>query len=134
MTAPLAMIFTDPRHPVEITRKSQPQQAQTSAILTRACGWGRSITAVTVNPQGKLSIAWNPVGDVQGYQIYRSTVLSGPYTLLATVAGPNTVNYTDTAVEKGITYYYKVALVGTYGGNPVYGEPSPAVSGVVPLK
>ncbi len=93
-----------------------------------------SITAVTVNPQGKLSIAWNPVGDVQGYQIYRSTVLSGPYTLLATVAGPNTVNYTDTAVEKGITYYYKVALVGTYGGNPVYGEPSPAVSGVVPLK
>ena len=88
------------------------------------------ITAVTANAQGQLGIAWNPVGDVQGYQVYRSTALSGPYTLLATVNGANTVSYTDTTAERGITYYYRVALVGTSGTGVVYGEQSPAVSGV----
>ena len=90
------------------------------------------ITAVLANAQGQLGISWNPVADVQSYQVYRSTSLNGSYSLIATVMGQNTINYVDTDAERGTTYYYKVALVGTYAGSPVYGEPSPAVSGSLP--
>jgi hypothetical protein len=56
---------------------------------------------------------------VTGYEIVRATNAGGPYSTLATVNvgtanAAGTIRYTDTTIESGKTYYYKVrALAGT---------------------
>ena len=61
-----------------------------------------------------VSLAWNrnTEPDVNGYNIYRSTVSGGPYTMQnwAILTG---TNFTDTAVINDTTYYYVVTAVDT---------------------
>jgi hypothetical protein len=45
-----------------------------------------------------------------GYEVRRSSVAGGPYTTIATVTG---VEYTDTSITQGATYYYVVRAVDT---------------------
>lgn len=59
----------------------------------------------------EVKLAWRPSlqdpGCVSGYEISRATVSGGPYTVLTTT-GAGVKAYTDTTVETGNTYYYKV--------------------------
>lgn len=91
-----------------------------------------SITSVMVNSQGQPEIFWNPVLNVTGYQIYRSTEESGIYSLIQTVSDPAAKSYTDTLAGEDSMYYYKVALVSSFGNQAVYGPQSNAVSVVLP--
>jgi len=55
----------------------------------------------------RVTLAWTaPVG-ATAYSVKRSTTNGGPYTVLTT--SNTTVNYTDTPVTNGTTYYYVVA-------------------------
>lgn len=49
-----------------------------------------------------------------GFEVSRSTSISGVYTVLTTTAA-NTVSYTDGTVQPGIVYYYKVRAMRTGG-------------------
>lgn len=91
-----------------------------------------NITSVAANAQGVLEVAWNPILDAQGYRVYRSTELNANYTLLAELTGASVANYADPAAERNVTYYYKIVPVGLYNGAAVYGDESPAVSGMLP--
>jgi hypothetical protein len=51
---------------------------------------------------------------VTGYRVYRGTVLGGPYTRLTASAVP-VMQYTDTSVQAGHTYYYVVTSVDSSG-------------------
>jgi serine protease AprX len=84
--------------------------------------------------QDRLRVAWDPVDGADGYAVYRSTdpaFVPGPDTLLGTTAGtecraPDVPSWPgasragrcviDAGVERGVTYYYRVAAVE--GGTP----------------
>lgn len=88
------------------------------------------LTVTNPGTGGTLHISWQSsgVGDLAGYNIYRSTTASGPYEKLN--SNPLvTTSYTDDNLVNGMTYYYKVAaenlagLESDYSG-PVPGTPS----------
>jgi predicted phage tail protein len=83
-------------------------------------------------PQGLLAIAGNaqvvlnwtaPANNggssITGYKVYRGTT-SGELTLLMTLGV--VVNYTDSSVTNGQTYYYKVSAVNSAGESAQAGE------------
>ncbi len=111
--------------------KTTIQSGMSQAVAGRPVS-ATNITSVAENAQNLLEITWSAVGDVQGYQIYRSTEADGTYSLLGAVLDPNAVSYVDRTAERGVVYYYKIVLIGQYGGSPVYGAYSPAASGSLP--
>ncbi len=80
-----------------------------------------------------ISISWDDLPGAAGYELWRSTSLNGAYT---NIHSSHTVNYLDTGLAAGTSYYYKV-LVYKKIGNAIYDGPfSIAVLGVpmdVPL-
>lgn len=63
--------------------------------------------------QHSVSLSWRPsISRVVGYNIYRGTRSGGSYGKLNRSPLPGT-NYTDSAVQSGITYYYVATSVGS---------------------
>ncbi|HKL23244.1 MAG TPA: hypothetical protein VJ895_00665 [Candidatus Nanoarchaeia archaeon] len=78
--------------------------------------------------KGKIELNWHFEEDVDEFNIYRSTIENPGY--VDYYKTTSSEDYTDTDVELGKTYYYKVSAVD-YAGNE--GELSVSVSGT-PLK
>ena len=71
-----------------------------------------AVEATIYDGQG-VKVSWSKADGATGYIVYRK-VPGGKWTTLSTVKGTDTVEYTDTAVESGITYVYTVrAYYGT---------------------
>jgi endo-beta-N-acetylglucosaminidase D len=66
--------------------------------------------------EGATSIAWDSAAFAASYNVKRSTAFDGPYTTIATNRIP--VNYTDTGLNLGATYYYAVSAVNELGEGP----------------
>lgn len=63
--------------------------------------------------EAKVTLNWNAVTDVTGYDVKRSTTVGGPYTTIASnVSG---ASYIDSSVTNGTTYYYVVTAINTNG-------------------
>jgi hypothetical protein len=72
-----------------------------------------AIKLVATAGDTQVALAWEAVTNATGYNVKRSTTAGGPYTTIATnVAG---INYIDTAVQNGITYYYVVTAITAEG-------------------
>ncbi|MGI6739636.1 MAG: peptidoglycan-binding protein [Christensenellales bacterium] len=54
---------------------------------------------------GKISLCWDAVPGATSYNVFRATSKSGQYTHIATVKA---LNYTDSKLTRGKTYFYKV--------------------------
>jgi hypothetical protein len=68
----------------------------------------QAVTGLVATAKVKsASIKWNPVAGASGFEIYRSTSLSGTYTKVASVSAAATT-YTNSGLTTGVTYYYKV--------------------------
>jgi len=120
---------------IEAFIKSYKGKSISSGVSAAAGGSPVQVTRIisaAVNGQGQLAIAWDAVSDVAGYQIYRSADPNGTYALLQTITDPAASGCIDAAAEEGVVYYYKIALIGQYGGQTVYGPQSEAVSGIKP--
>jgi regulation of enolase protein 1 (concanavalin A-like superfamily) len=81
----------------------------------------------------QVSLAWTAVPGATSYHIQRSSANGGPYTIVATVLA--TVNYTDTAIANGASYYYVVTAVNASGeslpsNQAAVSVPLPALAGV----
>jgi len=64
----------------------------------------------------KVKISWNSYsysGEIASYNVYRSETSGGPYTKVGTTSS---INYTDTDVTNGTTYYYKITANVNVGG------------------
>ena len=85
-----------------------------------------ALTAAVVLPSS-VSLNWNPsISVVSGYNVYRSTTSGGGYVKLN--ASPVSVlNYTDTAVVSGTTYFYVVTAVGVNGTESPFSNQAIAV-------
>lgn len=66
---------------------------------------------VTSISASQLDIAWSPAEGADGYEIYRSTDPNGTYSIIGAIGSGTTVNYSDTTVTEGVTYYYKIKAV-----------------------
>jgi hypothetical protein len=86
-----------------------------------------SITGTGIAPvQHSVALSWTAsTSVVSGYNVYRGTVSGGPYTKInsSLVA---TLNYTDSTVQSGTTYYYVTTAVDSSGSESVYSNEVPA--------
>lgn len=83
----------------------------------------------TAAPQYSVNLSWNPSGNVEGYNIYRSTSAGGSYSKINSTLDANTA-YTDSTVTAGQTYYYEATSVNDSGTEST--RSTPAVQIVVP--
>jgi gliding motility-associated-like protein len=77
------------------------------------------LRCVAVNqPSGSITITWSPAVDTaqyfDSYEIYHSTNLAGPYTLLQTISGYTSNTYTHATATGNveINYYYIKTVAG----------------------
>ena len=80
-----------------------------------------SLTGSGTAPQHSVSLGWNTSSSsgVAGYNIYRATVSTGPFTRLNSSLDANPYD-TDSTVTAGLTYYYAVTAVSTSGSESAY--------------
>lgn len=57
-----------------------------------------------------MELAWEKAAKGTGYSIYRSENKDGTFELIGTTSSLKKVKYTDSNVEFGKVYYYKVAV------------------------
>jgi fibronectin type 3 domain-containing protein len=82
---------------IQITYKSGAPSAPSNVAITDA------------QTEGELTVDWDAVSDATGYYVYRaesSGSAKADYTQVADVSSPP---YTDTALEDGERYYYRVS-------------------------
>ena len=72
-----------------------------------ACGCVNDLTARAKS--GKVQLIWTDTA-AAGYNVYRSTSMGGPYSLIANTTSTFST-YLDTGVTNGTTYYYVVREV-----------------------
>lgn len=77
------------------------------------------IASVTNTKNNSLTVSWNSVAEADGYVIYRSRTKAGTFEPVGE-AGKGTVAWTDTTVEAGTYYYYKLGTVKTIKGEKHY--------------
>jgi fibronectin type 3 domain-containing protein len=94
--------------------------ATNSPISISVSGTGTQAVAHSV------SLSWTAsTSSVIGYNVYRSTISGGPYTLIT--GSPNGgITYTDTAVQAGVTYFYVVTAVDANGNESAFSNEASA--------
>ncbi|MFP3156367.1 N-acetylmuramoyl-L-alanine amidase [Lachnospiraceae bacterium ZAX-1] len=75
---------------------------------------GTAITIPTIGSvasvsKGRLQVKWKAVNDAVAYYVYRSTAQNTGYSKIATLTAET--KYTDTDIQVGTVYYYKVKSV-----------------------
>ncbi len=69
-----------------------------------------------------VKVSWSAVPGASGYELSRATSQNGSYSVVKSVTA---TSYTNTSLNTGTTYYYKVRA---YAGNKVYGTYSAVIS------
>ncbi len=99
------------------------ENTPTAIKLARFAAW----------PEGKaLHVEWETVSEIDavGFNLYRSNAADGPYTRLNPELIPSQApgspigavyTWNDTAVQPGVTYYYKLEDVDTHGMVTLHG-------------
>jgi len=87
-----------------------------------------SPTTITLTGGSHLvDLSWTAsTSVVVGYNVYRGTTNSGPYTLKLNPSLVSGVTFTDTNVQSGQTYYYVVTAVDSNGVESVYSNQASA--------
>jgi len=88
------------------------------------------LTGTGVAPvQHSVALTWNASSStVAGYNVYRGTVSGGPYAKINSSLVV-VLDYTDSNVQSGTTYYYVTTAVNSSGNESVF---SNEVSGTIP--
>jgi hypothetical protein len=80
---------------------------------------------------GQVALSWNAVAGATSYSLYR-TVKSGSEPATASVTGITGTSYTDTGLNDGTTYYYRVVAVNGSGASGFSSEAHAATPGTNP--
>lgn len=72
-----------------------------------------------------VKVSWTDNPDADGYDVYRLDTSSGNYISIATV---QTNEYTDTSLQTGTIYYYKVRAYRTEEDKKIYSDYTPIIS------
>jgi hypothetical protein len=80
---------------------------------------------------GQVALSWNAVAGATSYSLYRTTK-SGSEPATASVTGITGTSYTDTGLNDGTTYYYRVVAVNGSGASGFSTEAHAATPGTNP--
>jgi hypothetical protein len=80
---------------------------------------------------GQITLSWTAGSGATSYDLYRSAE-SGYQSATPVVTGITATNYTDTGLNNGTTYYYRVAGVNASGPSGFAPEANATTSGVNP--
>ena len=80
---------------------------------------------------GQVTVSWNAVSGATSYQLYR-TANSGSESATPSVTGISGTTFTDTGLNPGTTYYYRVAAVNSSGVSGFSTEASASTPGTNP--
>ena len=73
-----------------------------------------NLTATAISAR-RINLSWTDNSSNEtGFEIYRSTVSSGPFSKIITTAA-NKNSYADSTLTPAAVYYYKVKAIGKYG-------------------
>lgn len=86
--------------------------ASTAAVVVPAVPTGLAATLVSTTG---LTLNWTASSGATSYNVYRSTVQTGPF--ITPVGTATTNSYTDTGLTASTTYYYEVAAVNSAGAS-----------------
>jgi alpha-L-fucosidase 2 len=90
---------------------------------TPVAGTPTGLTAIAGD--GQVTLTWNPSVNATNYNLKRSSGPNGNYAIIATNIA--TLNYTNSALTNGTTYYYAVSAVNSVGesanSSPVGAQP-----------
>lgn len=76
------------------------------------------LSGLVLTPRSKaVSMSWNPIAGVNGYEVYRAATATGAFTRVATVP-VGTTTYKNTGLVSGHTYYFKVRGYVTKATDP----------------
>ena len=71
----------------------------------------------------QLHLAWSPLADVTGYEVYRYNENTGVYELIHVIQTPTISNYMDTDLHPGTSYTYMVRAYSTGDAQEItYGD------------
>lgn len=104
------------------------ESAQSGAVSKKTLPAALTNFRVTGQTESSISLAWDSVGGLLGYDVYRSSTQSGTYTKLNSQP-MTTASYTNTGLTGATTYWYKAKAVNTSGESAF----STAVSGTTTL-
>ena len=79
------------------------------------------ITSIERASDSSVTLKWNQVNDVKGYEICRSTD-GVNYELVKTITDAETVKYTDAKLDANQEYWYKMRSYAVYEGTKMYSE------------
>jgi fibronectin type 3 domain-containing protein len=75
-----------------------------------------------------VSLGWTAsTSTVSGYNVYRGTTANGPYATKLNPSLVDSVQFTDTTVTSGQTYYYVVTAVDSNNVESTYSNQATAV-------
>jgi hypothetical protein len=127
MTGGSAPVTLTPSQNLTLSVQFNPTTAGTVnrsiSIVSNASGSPAtvSLSGTGVPPvQHSVALTWNAsTSTVSGYNVYRGTVSGGPYTKI-NVSLVAVLNYTDSTVQSGTTYFYVTTAVDSSGSESVY--------------
>lgn len=93
---------------------------------------GQPTPTPTPSPSAhSVAISWDasPSTDLQGYKVYRGQTSGGPYTDISAILATSTMQFTDSAVLSGQTYFYVVTSIDING---LESAPSPEQTAQIP--
>jgi len=86
---------------------------------------------VATSGDTQVTLTWASAQSATGYNIKRSAISGGPYTIIGTVAG---TTFTDSPLANAVDYFYVVSGTNILGEGTnsaeVVGHPNPVVTGV----
>lgn len=91
----------------------------------------RTFPEININAsfqQSKVTLSWTKVPSAEKYDIKRALKASGPFTH---IEWAKDTEFTDTAVEKGVSYWYKVVAYKTLPGKKIVTQDSFAAPAVL---
>jgi fibronectin type 3 domain-containing protein len=99
--------------------------AYTSVISIKAAVPAPGSVKAASASYNSVKITWAATSGATGYEVWRADTSGGTYKLIKAVTA---LNYTNTSLTTGKTYYYKVKAYRKAGTAKVYGSYSSAVS------
>jgi len=86
----------------------------TATSVANSSNSASATVTVSVPVQHSVTLSWNPVTSVVGYNVYRGSVSGGPYNMINTALNAS-ADYADISVQAGQTYFYVVTSVNGSG-------------------
>ncbi len=69
------------------------------------------LTCVTVNPNGSVTVTWDPVTTTAGFNYYQ--IITSSYSILGTISNINTGTYTINSINTN-AYVYNISVAASY--------------------